>query len=60
MINELIGFVFKHDDKDYSLWLTDAISETDRNKIAEILEKYDTTGCSVRNVYDDIERMMEL
>lgn len=51
---QLIGFVFKHGDKDYSLWETDAISTEDQRKINQILEKYDTTGTSIRNCYEQI------
>jgi len=53
----IVGFVFEHEKEDFELWLTDAISKEDQNKIAEILAKYDTTGSSVRNVYEDIVNM---
>ena len=50
----LIGFVYEHSDEDWSLWLTDSISEEDQNAIMEILDKYYGEGSSVRNVYDDL------
>ena len=50
----LIGFVYEHDDEDWSLWLTDSISEEDQNAIMAILDKYYGEGSSIRNVYDDL------
>ena len=50
----LVGFVYEHDDEDWSLWLTDSISEEDQNAIMKILDKYYGEGSSVRNVYDDL------
>lgn len=53
--NILCGFIWCHGAKDFSLYETDAISEEDRKAIETILSKYDTTGTSVRNVYEDIK-----
>lgn len=50
----IVGFVFEHGAEDYSLWETDAISDEDQQKLYEILQKYDTTGTSVRNCYKQI------
>ena len=50
----LVVFVYEHDDEDWSLWLTDSISEEDQNAIMKILDKYYGEGSSVRNVYDDL------
>ena len=50
----IVGFVFEHGPEDYSLWETDAISDEDQEKLHQILQKYDTTGCSVRNCYEQI------
>ena len=50
----LVGFIYEHAPKDYSLWETDAISDEDQEKLYQILQKYDTTGCSIRNVYEQI------
>ena len=49
--NTLCGFVYQHGEKDFSAWQVE-LSDEDREKIEEILMKYDTEGCSVRNVYD--------
>lgn len=49
--NELCGFVYKHGKDDLSAWSVD-LSKEDRETIEKILAKYDTEGCSVRNVYD--------
>ena len=51
-MDKLCGFIWKHGDKDFSIWETDAITEEDQSKIEEILSKYDTTGTSERNCYD--------
>lgn len=51
----LVGFIYKHDSNDYSLWETDAITDEDQEKLYQILQKYDTTGCSIRNVYEQIK-----
>ena len=47
----LCGFVYQHDEKDFSAWQVE-LSKEDREKIEKILAKYETEGCSVRNVYD--------
>ena len=53
IMDKLCGFVWCHGKKDFSVWETDAISEEDREKIETILFKYDTTGSSVRNCWND-------
>ena len=51
----LVGFIYEHGPNDYSLWETDAITDEDQEKLYQILQKYDTTGCSIRNVYEQIK-----
>ena len=41
---KIVGFVFDHGGKDYSLWQTDEISDEDSKKILEILGKYRNDG----------------
>ncbi len=55
---KIIGFIFCHGPKDFSLWETDAISMEDQEKIWKILQKYDDTGSGERNVYDKIKDMV--
>ena len=55
----IIGFVFEHEKKDYSLWTTDAISKADQKKIQDIIDNYCFTGSSVRNVYKGILKLAE-
>ena len=50
--SKLCGFVWCHGYKDFDVWETDGISAEDQAKIEEILAKYDTTGTSVRSVWD--------
>ena len=47
----LCGFVWKHGDKDLSAWQVQ-LSRKDEETIENILAKYDTCGCSLRNCYD--------
>ena len=48
----LCGFVWCHGEKDFSAFETDALTDEYKNKIEEILSKYNTTGSSVRNCWD--------
>lgn len=52
-MERLCGIVWCHGNKDFSVWETDAISAEDEAKIEAILAKYDTTGTSTRNAWDD-------
>lgn len=47
MDNKLVGFIFEHEDDDYSL-VSIELSENDRNTIETILSNYTNSGCSVR------------
>ena len=49
---KLCGFVFCHGEKDFSACEVD-ISEPDQDAIMKILEKYQDSGTSVTNVYDE-------
>lgn len=55
---KLVGFVFEYGPEDYSLWETDAITDEDQKVLWEILQKYDTTGSSVRNCYEQIKAIV--
>lgn len=48
----LAGFVFRHGEKDLSAWQVDLKPE-DEEKIWNILNQYQSEGCSVRNCYDE-------
>ena len=50
----LCAFIWCHGNKDFSIWETDAISDSDLNRLENILSKYTNEGTSARNVYDDI------
>ena len=50
-VSILCGFVYKHGKDDLSAWSVD-LSKEDRETIEKILAKYETEGCSTRNVYD--------
>lgn len=55
---KIIGIVYEHGCEDWSLFMTDEISNEDQIKISEILSKYDTTGYSVRNVYGEMQEVL--
>lgn len=52
-MSKLCGFVWCHGVKDFSLWETDALLDSDLATIESILMKYDNTGTSVRNCWGD-------
>ena len=56
--NMLCGFVWCQGFKNFSVLETDALSKEDREKIEEILAKYDTEGTSTSGVWN--ERFSEL
>ena len=61
-VNHMIkGIVFEHGDDDWSVWITDKMSDEDQAKIKEIMAKYENDGCSIKgkSVREDIERMMQ-
>ena len=55
---KIIGIVFEHGPTDYALWLTDAINDEDQEALKDILENSCFTGCSVRNCYEQIQKIM--
>ena len=44
---EIVGIIHQYGKDDFSIWNVQ-LSEDDANTISKILEKYDTTGYSVR------------
>lgn len=50
---DLVAVVFKHGKDDYGLWQLD-IPRSEKKKIMDILNKYDTTGCSIRGTATEI------
>ena len=48
------GIIFEHGADDYGLWEGFVLSKEDENAIWEILQKYDTEGCSVRGTRKEI------
>ena len=54
----LKGFVFEEAEKDYSLYMVE-LSKADEKVIMDVLKKYANDGCSVRNVYEDICKIMQ-
>ena len=51
----LCGFVFRHRDGELEAWQVE-LSEEDEVKIWNILGKYETEGCSVRDASDELLR----
>ena len=47
----ICGFVIRHDKNDLEAWQVDLPDEV-LDQIYELLEPYDTQGCSVRSVHD--------
>ena len=48
------GIIFEHGKDDYGLWEGFVLSEEDEAVIWQILQKYDTEGCSVRGTRKEI------
>lgn len=57
-IPQIVGVVHSYGDEDMSLWITDHISQSDQDAISEILEKYNSDGCSIRNCYEQITEII--
>ena len=55
----IIGIIFEHGKDDYGLWEGFVLSEEDENAIWQILQKYDTEGCSLRGTRKEIAKEME-
>lgn len=55
-MEKLIGFVYGHENN-YSIWNVE-LSKDDMKAIQEILEKYETDGCSISG--DNTLSLMEI
>ena len=48
------GIIFEHGKDDFGLWEGFVLSDEDEAAIWQILQKYDTEGCSVRGTRKEI------
>lgn len=53
------GIIFQHDGDDFELWEGFALSNEDEVAIWQILQKYETEGCSIRGTRKEIAECME-
>ena len=53
-MDRISGIIFEHGKDDYVLWEGFNLSEEDETAIWQILQKYDTEGCSVRGTRKEI------
>lgn len=47
---KICAIIFQHGKNDHELWSGFSLSKEDENKIMDILEKYNTDGCSARGM----------
>lgn len=55
----IAGILFEHGRDDFGFWEGFELSEEDEIAIWQILQKYDTRGCSVRGTRKEIAREIE-
>ena len=51
---KISGIIFEHGKDDFGLWEGFVLSDEDEAAIWQILQKYDTEGCSVRGTRKEI------
>lgn len=55
-MDRISGIIFEHGKDDYGLWEGFNLLEEDEIAIWQILQKYDTEGCSVRGTRKEIAK----
>lgn len=53
-MNRIIGIVMEHGDNDFGYWEGFYLTEEEENVVWNILNKYDTEGCSLRGTRKEI------
>ena len=52
--DRISGIIFEHGKDDFGLWEGFVLSDEDESAIWQILQKYDTEGCSIRGKRKEI------